>query len=162
MRAGRKTMGALSALLAVVALAPAAAHAQAGPKVPVLNWQTCDTDVPDVPADVHFQCATATVPLDYSHPNRGTYQLALMRKQATNPGKRLGSLFINYGGPGGTDAYHRPPLRTQMARRPSISVQPSRPMQGREIGFRRRPAKAGSRLCACTARRSRFSTRAGT
>jgi pimeloyl-ACP methyl ester carboxylesterase len=95
------TMAALTALLMAVALAPAAAHAQAGPRVPVLNWQACDTDVPDVPAGVHFQCATATVPLDYSHPNKGTYQLALMRKQATNPGKRLGSLFVNYGGPGG-------------------------------------------------------------
>lgn len=93
------TTAALSALLATVALAPAAAHAQAGPKVPKLDWQTCDAS-PDLPAGVVFQCATATVPLDYSHPNRGTYQLALMRKQATDPSKRLGSLFVNYGGPG--------------------------------------------------------------
>lgn len=93
------TMAALSALLTTVALAPAAAHAQAGPRVPALDWQTCDAS-PDLPAGVVFQCATATVPLDYSHPNRGTYRLALMRKQATDPNKRLGSLFVNYGGPG--------------------------------------------------------------
>jgi pimeloyl-ACP methyl ester carboxylesterase len=96
------TMAALSALLATVALAPAAAHAQAGPRVPVLNWQPCDSDVPELPADVHFQCATAAVPLDYSHPHRGTYHLALMKKPAVDTGKRLGSLLINYGGPGGT------------------------------------------------------------
>ncbi len=96
------TMAALSALLATVALAPGAAHAQAGPRVPALDWQPCDTDVEGVPATVHFECATAAVPLDYSHPNRGTYHLALMKKPAVDAGKRLGSLFVNYGGPGGT------------------------------------------------------------
>jgi pimeloyl-ACP methyl ester carboxylesterase len=100
-------MAALGALLATAALAPAAAHAQSAPdaqgtgaKVPVLNWQPCDRNVPGVPAGVRFQCATATVPLDYSQPNKGTYQLALMKKPAVDTAKRLGSLFINYGGPG--------------------------------------------------------------
>jgi pimeloyl-ACP methyl ester carboxylesterase len=59
--------------------------------VPKLKWTDCADE---------FQCATASVPLDYSKPNKGTYQVALIRKPATGPGPRLGSLFTNPGGPG--------------------------------------------------------------
>jgi len=46
-----------------------------------------------------FQCATAKAPLDWAHPAQGTpISLALIRKSAT--GQRLGSLFVNPGGPG--------------------------------------------------------------
>ncbi|HET6509281.1 MAG TPA: alpha/beta hydrolase [Baekduia sp.] len=86
---------ALGATLATVAvLAPAAAQAapqQQAPGVPQLKWTDCDDG---------FQCATATVPLDYTKPNKGTYQVALIKKPATGPGTRLGSLFTNPGGPG--------------------------------------------------------------
>ena len=46
-----------------------------------------------------FQCATAKAPLDWAHPAQGTpISLALIRKPAT--GTKLGSLFVNPGGPG--------------------------------------------------------------
>lgn len=45
-------------------------------------------------------CATVQVPLDYAQPDRGTLTLAVDRVPATGPGPRLGSLLINFGGPG--------------------------------------------------------------
>jgi pimeloyl-ACP methyl ester carboxylesterase len=81
------------ALAASVAIAPAAAQAHNGPSVPKLVWSDCDDG---------FQCATATVPLDYSRPNKATYDIALIKKPASGAAdQRIGSLFINPGGPGG-------------------------------------------------------------
>jgi pimeloyl-ACP methyl ester carboxylesterase len=85
--ARRSVLAAIIAVIAAACMAPAV-HAQA----PKLSWQDCDDG---------FQCATATVPLDYGKPNRATYHIALIRKVATGPGKRIGSLFTNPGGPGG-------------------------------------------------------------
>jgi pimeloyl-ACP methyl ester carboxylesterase len=47
-----------------------------------------------------FQCGTVSVPLDYSHPAADSISIALIRKPATDPGTRIGSLLINPGGPG--------------------------------------------------------------
>ncbi|MFE3770943.1 alpha/beta hydrolase [Streptomyces sp. NPDC059122] len=47
-----------------------------------------------------FQCARLEVPRDYRHPEHGTLRVQLVRLPATGPGKRLGSLVINPGGPG--------------------------------------------------------------
>ncbi|MHA7987353.1 alpha/beta hydrolase [Rathayibacter sp. CAU 1779] len=55
-----------------------------------LDWSTCGK----------FQCADAKVPLDWSDPGSGSVKLALIRHYAT--GKRLGSLLVNPGGPGGS------------------------------------------------------------
>jgi pimeloyl-ACP methyl ester carboxylesterase len=49
-----------------------------------------------------FQCATATVPLDYDRPRGRTITLALIRLPAADPARRIGSLFPNPGGPGGS------------------------------------------------------------
>ncbi|MBB4713571.1 pimeloyl-ACP methyl ester carboxylesterase [Streptomyces luteogriseus] len=49
-----------------------------------------------------FECATLKAPLDYAEPSAGDVRLALTRKKATGPGKRLGSLLVNPGGPGGS------------------------------------------------------------
>jgi pimeloyl-ACP methyl ester carboxylesterase len=58
------------------------------------NWRSCG-----VPG---FQCATLKAPLDYTEPAKGDIRLAVARKKATGPGKRLGSLLVNPGGPGGS------------------------------------------------------------
>ncbi|RVU14920.1 alpha/beta hydrolase [Streptomyces antnestii] len=57
-----------------------------------LNWHECG-----VPG---FECATMKAPLDYAKPESGDIKLAVSRKKATGPGKRLGSLLVNPGGPG--------------------------------------------------------------
>ncbi len=49
-----------------------------------------------------FECATLRAPLDYGAPRSGDIKLAVSRKKATGPGKRLGSLMVNPGGPGGS------------------------------------------------------------
>ncbi|MFJ5138067.1 alpha/beta hydrolase [Streptomyces sp. NPDC088707] len=49
-----------------------------------------------------FQCATLRAPLDYAKPDGQQIDLAVSRVRATGPGKRLGSLLVNPGGPGGS------------------------------------------------------------
>ena len=55
-----------------------------------LNWQSCASEL---------QCATIKVPLDYADPGAQAITLSLARKPATAE-PRLGSLFVNPGGPG--------------------------------------------------------------
>ncbi len=45
-------------------------------------------------------CAKVSVPLDYSHPAKASTQLNVVKVNAQ--GERLGSLFVNPGGPGGS------------------------------------------------------------
>ncbi|MFC0601924.1 alpha/beta hydrolase [Streptomyces palmae] len=60
-----------------------------------LSWHACG------PAD--FECATLKAPLDYRHPDPDEdLSLAVSRKKATGPGRRVGSLLVNPGGPGGS------------------------------------------------------------
>ena len=47
-----------------------------------------------------FQCGSLTVPLDYANPTNDTINIALVRKPATIPSQRIGSVLINPGGPG--------------------------------------------------------------
>jgi pimeloyl-ACP methyl ester carboxylesterase len=94
---------ALLAVLAIVAISVAAltvASESSRPVVqPTLIWVSC--------ADAaKFECATVDAPLDYHQPRGETIKLALIRRPAQGPGTRLGSLFVNPGGPGvaGTSA----------------------------------------------------------
>ena len=48
------------------------------------------------------ECGTVELPLDYDEPRRGTTEVALLRIRATDPEQRIGSLFVNPGGPGGS------------------------------------------------------------
>lgn len=49
-----------------------------------------------------FDCATIQVPLDYTNPRGRHISLALIRRPATDPARRLGSVLMNPGGPGGS------------------------------------------------------------
>jgi pimeloyl-ACP methyl ester carboxylesterase len=49
-----------------------------------------------------FQCSTLQVPLDYTRPEGRDISLALIRKPVTDPSRRIGSLLMNPGGPGGS------------------------------------------------------------
>jgi pimeloyl-ACP methyl ester carboxylesterase len=73
--------------------APAAPAAPAAYAVPRLRWADCGDG---------FQCATAKVPLDYDHPNGQRIPLSLIRLPASDPAHKIGSLFLNPGGPGGS------------------------------------------------------------
>ena len=52
----------------------------------------------------HTQCARFTVPLDYDAPLGRKIELFVARAPATDRRHRLGTLFVNFGGPGGTSA----------------------------------------------------------
>ncbi|MEU0880953.1 alpha/beta hydrolase [Lentzea sp. NPDC005914] len=64
--------------------------------VPRINWEACGPEHPG------FECASVKVPLDYGTPRGATTSLALARKPATDKAHRIGSLFLNPGGPGGS------------------------------------------------------------
>ncbi|HEU0131653.1 MAG TPA: alpha/beta hydrolase [Mycobacteriales bacterium] len=49
-----------------------------------------------------FECARLTVPLDYAKPAGGDMQVALIRLKARQKSKRIGSVVLNPGGPGGS------------------------------------------------------------
>src|SRR4051794_22542061 len=48
-----------------------------------------------------WQCASLTVPVDYSHPDGASMDLALTRLPASDPVRKIGPLVLNFGGPGG-------------------------------------------------------------
>ncbi|MDX6719172.1 MAG: hypothetical protein QOJ63_1426 [Solirubrobacteraceae bacterium] len=79
---------------------PAAAIAAAepgSPPVPTLDWQPCGEAA-------HVTCTTVKVPRDYDRPRGASFKLFVAKSPATDPAHRIGSLFINFGGPGGTAA----------------------------------------------------------
>lgn len=68
-----------------------------GQYVGKLTWAACPASVAAAP----FQCATAPAPLSYADPAGTRISLALIRLPAAEPRERIGSLFVNFGGPGG-------------------------------------------------------------
>ncbi len=117
-RRARRAVAALCAAagaVTVAACAPAPTDAAAG-AAPVppglerfysqqLTWGGCDSfaATPDEAtryADADLQCTRLEVPLDYSAPQGRTAQIAVLR-HATDR-KRIGSLVVNPGGPGGS------------------------------------------------------------
>lgn len=104
-RAGTRPLALLLVALAAVAavLAPAAGAEQPPEATspleaarvdrvpaPSLDWKRCGI----------AECATALVPLDYDEPQGAQIELALARLKASDPQRRIGSLFVNPGGPG--------------------------------------------------------------
>jgi len=55
------------------------------------KWRTCfDT----------LKCTDVLVPIDYTDINRGTFKIAVLKHEASNKEDRIGSMFVNPGGPG--------------------------------------------------------------
>ncbi len=54
------------------------------------------------------ECATVQLPLDYDEPNGPTIPISMVRVKATNPSRRIGTLFWNPGGPSGPAAAFTP------------------------------------------------------
>src|SRR3954469_657463 len=90
---GRLHRVAVSALIAGALAAPGVADAAAPAKG---GWSKCHDDLGP------FECGTVQVPLDYGQPNGGKISIALVRLPASDPARRVGSLFLNPGGPGGS------------------------------------------------------------
>ncbi|MGW5382593.1 alpha/beta hydrolase [Nocardia sp. NPDC003963] len=56
-----------------------------------IAWRECGPEL---------ECATVEVPLEYTEPDGAQIPIAVKRHRATDPAQRIGSLFINPGGPG--------------------------------------------------------------
>jgi pimeloyl-ACP methyl ester carboxylesterase len=61
-----------------------------------LKWKSCGEGI---------SCATMLVPLNYADPDGTAITLMVAKREATGS-KRLGSLFINPGGPGGSGVWY--------------------------------------------------------
>ena len=68
-----------------------------------LTWETCARGV---------TCASVLAPLDYADPDGTAITLALAKRPATGE-PRLGTLFVNPGGPGGSGRNYAASFRTQ-------------------------------------------------
>jgi pimeloyl-ACP methyl ester carboxylesterase len=91
---------AAATLTAVAGTPVAGAAAEPLPgTVPQLAWAACGTTEPASAAGV--ACATADLPMDYDEPGGARVQIAVARVPAADQANRIGSLFINPGGPGG-------------------------------------------------------------
>jgi pimeloyl-ACP methyl ester carboxylesterase len=100
-------------IAAALPLGPPAASAGAASAVPAADVTGPPPGgVPGVPvptirwadAGEGYQQATADVPYDYAHPRGKQFRLQLVRLRASDPAHKIGSLFVNFGGPGGTAA----------------------------------------------------------
>ena len=83
----------------------------AKPKTTTSTTTTTTTTVaPFEPATIDWtpcgrvECGTLAVPLDHAEPDGPTIDLAVQRLSAAIPSERIGSLFLNFGGPGGTSS----------------------------------------------------------
>jgi pimeloyl-ACP methyl ester carboxylesterase len=93
-------IAALATVFALIALS-FTAYTQSKPDYPKtlsgyytqeINWKNCRQD---------FKCATLAVPIDYKKLSTGTFEIALLKYEA-RISKKLGSLIVNPGGPGGS------------------------------------------------------------
>ncbi|GAA3462895.1 alpha/beta hydrolase [Saccharothrix longispora] len=104
-RALALTVAAGTALSGLVGTGPAAAQdAQQAQGATPIQWSTCADDVlAEIPAAerAKVSCANHPVPLDHARPRGPKITVALMKRPAEDQANRIGSLFINPGGPGG-------------------------------------------------------------
>jgi pimeloyl-ACP methyl ester carboxylesterase len=73
-----------------------AAEVQSFSPVPVLFWEPCGSERRTV------ECAIASVPLDYDEPRGATTPIALAKIPAADPANKIGTVFLNPGGPSGS------------------------------------------------------------
>ncbi|MET9229338.1 alpha/beta hydrolase [Lentzea sp. NPDC003310] len=86
----------LAAAAALMITGTPAVQASGSGGVPRIDWAACGPEHPG------FECASVKVPLDHDDPRGAKTTIALARKPATDPARRIGSLFLNPGGPGGS------------------------------------------------------------
>ena len=95
--------GKITAAITVFALAlfSTVSYIQSRPEIPTnlaayyaqqLQWQSCYEN---------YQCADLLVPIDYTELKTGTFKISVLKYPTTSE-KKLGSLIVNPGGPGGS------------------------------------------------------------
>lgn len=115
---GSRTFGVLISILTAVALVGSAGASAASPaagppaKKPAIDIEARRVDRVPTPVPTWFdcssvfgpgnECATVDLPLDYDEPTGATTSVAILRHKATDQAHKIGSLFVNPGGPGGS------------------------------------------------------------
>jgi pimeloyl-ACP methyl ester carboxylesterase len=84
-------VAAAVALLSLPAAASATVRSADAGAASSLRWRRC--------AD-GFECASLPAPVDYAAPDGETVDVALIRAKARAPKQRIGTLVVNFGGPG--------------------------------------------------------------
>ncbi|MEU8900396.1 alpha/beta fold hydrolase [Nocardia sp. NPDC048505] len=101
MTESRKVLAAVVAAWAVVGSAACGAPV---PEPPRIAWHDCRTGPEDEIgarlAAAGARCGEFHAPLDYADPDGRTLTLAVARRPATDPARRLGTLVVQTGGPG--------------------------------------------------------------
>ncbi|GHH55865.1 peptidase [Lentzea cavernae] len=88
----------------ITGLGSASAQPEAASAARPAQWGPCAADVlAEIPAAerTKVSCAVQVVPVDHSRPRGDSTGIAMMKRPAGDPAKKIGSLFINPGGPGG-------------------------------------------------------------
>ncbi|TLS46747.1 alpha/beta hydrolase [Streptomyces montanus] len=81
------------------ALTPGAEAAEADPPgrglttQEAIDWKPCSKDA-------SAECGTLRLPVDWARPSGEKFDLAVARRKATDPDRRVGVLLVNPGGPG--------------------------------------------------------------
>src|SRR3954454_5575562 len=91
-----KKLGAAVVCAALVCVCAGAVAGKATGASATIGWSKCYAK------QGPFQCGTVQVPLDYDQPNGPTISLGVIRLPASDQAHRIGSLFLNPGGPGGS------------------------------------------------------------
>jgi pimeloyl-ACP methyl ester carboxylesterase len=84
----------MTALALAAALGIGVGLLSSGAQPPVtdaISWKVCGE---------RLECARVQVPLDWDRPNGPTISLKVIRHPASRPDQRIGSVFVNPGGPG--------------------------------------------------------------
>jgi hypothetical protein len=68
-----------------------ASTARPGSETSGIAWGSCD------PPGAALECARVAVPSDWDHPNGKQIELSVIRHLASQPNKRIGSLFMDPG-----------------------------------------------------------------
>ncbi|MEU0358246.1 alpha/beta hydrolase [Streptomyces cyaneofuscatus] len=66
------------------------------------DWKRCTAPSGGSAPGSEWRCTSVKVPLDHAKPSGETIAVALIRKQARDKDRRLGSMLFNFGGPGGS------------------------------------------------------------
>jgi pimeloyl-ACP methyl ester carboxylesterase len=90
----------LSSGLLAVALAVGLGPAVAVQATVATRAQSFTIDWTPCPTAATKQCGTMQVPVDWSKPRGGQMTVAVARRPADDPARRVGTLFFNAGGPG--------------------------------------------------------------
>ena len=99
-------IGALAAFATTTTTAtPASAAPTTTTATGLSAWRACGGKL---------QCATLTVPVDYTQPDGEQVDIAVARLRAAEPDQRLGSLVFNFGGPGDAGTATLPDYATQI------------------------------------------------